>query len=71
MVQQVYKSLQGRPEVGPLPTPRYCLSLAALGFTDVSSVFILPLRVDATHVDRTRVRKSSAVGSTCISHQLI
>ncbi len=50
MVQQVYKSLQGRPEVGPLPTPRYCLSLAALGFTDVSSVFILPLRVDATHV---------------------
>jgi hypothetical protein len=23
--QPVYKSLQGRPEVGLLPTPRYCL----------------------------------------------
>ena len=30
---------------------------AALGFTDVSSVFTLPLQVKATHVDRTRVRK--------------
>ena len=30
---------------------------AALGFTDVSSVFTLPLQVKATHIDRTRVRK--------------
>ena len=30
---------------------------AALGFTDVSSVFTLPLLTKATHIDRTRVRK--------------
>jgi hypothetical protein len=40
---------------------------AALGFTDVSPVFTLPSRVKATLVDRTRVRKPSAVGSTCLS----
>ena len=32
-------------------------AFAALGFTDVSSVFTLPLQVKATHIDRTRVRK--------------
>ena len=39
---------------------------AALGFTDVSPVFTLPLRAEATLVDRTRVRGSSAPGSTCL-----
>ncbi len=33
----------------------------ALGFTDVSPVITLPLRVEATLLDRTRVRKPSAI----------
>ena len=49
--QRVYESLQGRHEVSPLPTPRRCLSgpNPALGFTDVSPVFTLLLRAEATH----------------------
>ena len=49
--QRTYESLQGRPEVGPLPTPRRChsASLAVSGFADVSPVFTLPLRADATN----------------------
>lgn len=38
------------------------------GFTDVSSVFTLPSRAKATQVDRTRVRKPSALSSTCVAH---
>ena len=68
--QRVYESLQGRHRVGLVPTPRRCHSQLALGFTDVSPVFTLPLRVKAT-IDRTRVRKSSAFGSTCLSCHLI
>ena len=41
-----------------------------LGFADVSPVFTLPLRVKATLVDRTRVRKSSADGSTCLADSI-
>jgi hypothetical protein len=40
--RRVYESLQGRPEVGLLPTPRRCHAAperAPSGFTDVSSVF--------------------------------
>ena len=40
-----------------LPLGIALAAFAALGFTDVSSVFTLPLQVKATHVDRTRVRK--------------
>ena len=53
-VQRVYESLQGRPEVGPLPTPRRCHAArsfpsgAATGFADVSPVFTLPSRAKAT-----------------------
>ncbi len=43
----------------------------ALGFTDVSPVFTLLLRVKATLIDRTRVRKYSAVSSTCLFRQLV
>ena len=52
--QRVYESLQGRPEVGPLPTPRRCHAArsfpsgAATGFADVSPVFTLPSRTKAT-----------------------
>ena len=68
MLRRVHESLQGRPEVGLLPTPRRCLGISfdALGFTDVSSVFIPPLRTDATFIDRTRVQKLSAAGTTCL-----
>jgi len=44
---------------------------AALGFTDVSPVCTLPLQAKATYVDRTRVRKYSAIGSTCLSRSFI
>ena len=58
--RRVYESLQGRPEVGPLPTPRRrhaaILQMAPSGFTDVSSVFNRPSRAGAT-LDRTPVRK--------------
>src|SRR5437588_9157806 len=53
-VQRAYESLQGRPEVGPLPTPRRChaarsfASGAATGFADVSPVFTLPSQAKAT-----------------------
>ncbi len=59
--QPVYESLQGRPDVGRLPTPRrYPVAPSATsGFTDVSSVFTLPSRAGAT-IDRTRVRKPYA-----------
>ena len=43
---------------------------AALGFTDVSPVCTLPLQAKATYFDRTRVRKYSAIGSTCLSRSL-
>ena len=72
--RRVYKSLQGRPEVGPLPTPRRChaavIVTAPSGFTDVSSVFIRPLRADAT-IDRTPVRKPYASASTYVAVSLI
>ena len=45
--------------VPPFPAPS--------GFTDVSPVVISPLRMKATLVDRTRVRKPYATGSTCVS----
>ena len=65
--QPVYESLQGGPEVGPLSTPRRyrcrghrCRWLAPSGFADVSPVVTSPLRVKATLLDRTRVRKHYA-----------
>ncbi len=70
MSQRVYESLQGKPEVSPLLTPRrYRMppTLAPAGFTDVSPVLTLPLQAEATLSDRTRVRKSSALGSTCLA----
>jgi len=50
-----------------LPLGIAVAACAALGFTDVSPVFTLPLRAEATLVDRTRVRELSALGSTCLS----
>ena len=55
LLQRLYESLQGRPEVGPLPTPRRCHAArsfpsgAATGFADVSPVFTLPSRTKATN----------------------
>jgi hypothetical protein len=53
-----------------LPLGIALAACAALGFTDVSPVFTLPLQIKATVVDRTRVRKYSAFGSTCLSQSL-
>ena len=72
--RQLHESLQGRPEVGPLPTPRrYRLPPlpAPSGFADVSPVVIPPSRVDATLVDRTRVRKPYVQGPTCLSRSIV
>ena len=72
--QRLYESLQGRSEVGPLPTPRRCHSArqssggAVAGFADVSPVVTLPSRAEATYyVDRTRVRKYSTDSSTYLA----
>jgi len=72
--QRIYESLQGRPEIGSLPTPRrYRVPPlpAPSGFTDVSPVFTPPSRAEATQVDRTRVRKSYATGPTCLAASII
>ena len=50
-----------------LPLGIAVVTFVTVGFTDVSPVFSLPLQVNATLVDRTRVRKTSAFGSTCLS----
>lgn len=72
--QPVYESLQGGPEVGPLSTPRRyrCRRRilrwpAPSGFADVSPVVTSLLRVKATQVDRTRVRKHYATGHYMLS----
>ena len=72
--QPVYESLQGGPEVGPLSTPRRyrCRRRilrwpAPSGFADVSPVVTSPLRVKATLLDRTRVRKHYATGHYMLS----
>lgn len=69
--QPAYESLQGRPDVGHLPTPRRCpvATTATSGFTDVSSVFTLLSRAGATF-DRTRVRKPYATRSTYVATSL-
>ena len=53
-----------------LPLGIALAAIAALGFTDVSPVFTLLLQVKATLVDRTRVRKYSAFGSTCLADSI-
>lgn len=69
--QPVYESLQGRPDVGHLSTPRRYPVVASTtsGFTDVSSVFTLLSRAGAT-IDRTRVRKPYATRSTYVATSL-
>ena len=47
-----------------------CRHQGASGFTDVSPVVTSPLRVKATHLDRTRVRKPYIPGPTCLAVSL-
>ncbi len=54
-----------------LPLGIAMAAFAALGSTDVSPVFTLPLRAEATLVDRTRVRGPSAFGSTCLAASIV
>ena len=59
-LRRIYESLQGRPEVGPLPTPRRCHAAperAPSGFADVSSVLQPDLAAWCDPSDRTPVRK--------------
>ena len=73
--QPLYESLQGRPEVGPLPTPRRYPGTGRCrmpsGFADVSPVFTPLLRAEATCDDRTRVRKPYASRHYVRSHVIV
>jgi hypothetical protein len=71
--QPAYESLQGRPEVCPLPTPRRCHSArrhshrAVAGFADVSPVVTLPSRAEATILLMFGCRVTSATASSLAS----
>ncbi len=58
----LYRATLGLAPLLPLgvTVPPGLIIHAALGFTDVSPVFILPLRAGATLIDRTRVRRPLA-----------
>src|SRR5712664_1952564 len=67
--QRVYESLQGRPEVGPLPTPRRCHA-AFCGGNRVRRCeprFHFALSGKGNLTDRTRVREPSTVRTTCLA----
>ena len=68
MLRRVHESLQGRPEVGPLPTPRRCL-----GIFRCFRVHRCELRFHSVLTDRrdqlpnrTRVQKLSTARTTCL-----
>jgi len=54
-----------------LPLGIALAAFTALGFTDVSPVIHFALTGKGDPIDRTRVRKYSAFGSTCLSGQFI
>jgi len=71
--QPVHESLQGRPEVGPLPTPRRCL-----GIRGCFRVHRCELRFHSALADRrdhftnrTRVQKLSAARTTCLVQSFV
>jgi len=66
--QRFYESLQGRPEVGPLPTPRRCHAAFRqhrVRRCEPRCHSALSGRGD--HADRTRVRKPYTVRTTCLA----
>ena len=67
--RRVYESLQGRPEVGPLPTPRRCHAAFSGGnrVRRCEPRFHSALSGRGDHADRTRVRKPSTVRTTCLA----
>src|SRR5438552_7824902 len=72
-LQPVYDSLQGRPEVCPLPTPRRCHSAGGIPAVrcrvrrcEPRCHSALSSRGDYL-TNRTRVRKRYAVGTTCLA----
>jgi hypothetical protein len=72
-LQPAYESLQGRPEVGPLPTPRCCRSgLPRARVHRCEPRFHSALAGRGDHVvNRTRVRQPSIVRSTCLARSLV
>ena len=73
-LQPVYESLQGRPEVSPLPTPRRCLGIRNRCFR----VHRCELRFHSVLTDRrdhftnrTRVQKLSAARTTCLVQSFV
>jgi hypothetical protein len=67
--QRVYESLQGRPEVGPLPTPRRCHAAFSGGnrVRRCEPRFHFALSDKGNLTDRTRVRKPYTVRTTCLA----
>ena len=71
--QRAYESLQGRPEVGPLPTPRRCHAVRASRVRYGDRVrrceprFHSALSGRGDHADRTRVREPYTVRTTCLA----
>ena len=71
--QRVYESLQGRPEVGPLPTPRRCHCrprfCVRYGYRvrRCEPRFHFALSGKGDRSNRTRVRKPSTVRPTCLA----
>src|SRR6266508_4385735 len=67
--QRVYESLQGRSEVGPLPTPRRCHAAFSGGnrVRRCEPRFHFALSDKGNLTDRTRVRKPSTVRTTCLA----
>jgi hypothetical protein len=68
-VQPVYESLQGRHEVGPLPTPRRYLVPPSrhVRLHRCEPRFHFTLAGEGDPIDRTRVRKPYIPGPTCLA----
>jgi len=66
--QRVYESLQGKPEVGPLLTPRrFHAASRRRRVRRCEPRFHSALSGRGNRTDRTRVRKSYTFGTTCLA----
>jgi hypothetical protein len=66
--QQLYESLQGKPEVGPLLTPRrFHAASRRRRVRRCEPRFHSALSGRGNRTDRTRVRKSYTGGTTCLA----
>src|SRR5437762_6898701 len=71
-LQPAYESLQGRPEVCPLPTPRRCHSAGGIhavrlqGSPMRAPLSLCPCEQRRLSTNRTRVRKRYTCRTTCL-----